>query len=55
MVHLTSSTVHHESGPTKVSRDTSYVTHVMAAVKANPFSSKSLNLVKIITRQWADP
>ena len=37
MLHLTSSHVHHEAGQARVSRDTTCVLHIIAAIEDNPF------------------
>lgn len=53
ILHLHSSGPHHESGWSRVTRDTEMVVKVMAAVETNPFKTATTCLINI-TGQCAD-
>ncbi len=54
MLHLHSSSPHHESGSSRVTRDAEMVVKVMAAVETNPFTTATPCLINISTGQCAD-
>ena len=54
MLHLHSSSPHHESGLRRVTRYAEMVVKVMAAVETNPFTTASTSLINISTGQCAD-
>ena len=54
MLHLHSSSPHHESGPGRVTRDAESMIKVMAAVETNPFNATTTSLINIATGQCAD-
>ena len=54
MLHFHSSSPHHESGLSRVTRDAEMVVKVMAAVETNPFTTASTSLINISTGQCAD-
>ncbi|KAF3844263.1 hypothetical protein F7725_013604 [Dissostichus mawsoni] len=55
MLHLHSSSPHHESGWSRVNRDAEMVVKVMAAVATNPFTTATPSLINISTGECADP
>ena len=55
MLHLHSSSPHHESGWSRVNRDAEMVVKVMAAVETNPFTTATPSLINISTGECADP
>ena len=54
MLHLHSSSPHHESGWSRVNRDAEMVVKVMAAVETNPFTTATPSLINIYTGECAD-
>jgi len=54
MLHLHSANSHHESGPTRVARDSELVQKVMAALESNPFTDSTTNLINVFTGQQAE-
>ncbi|XP_014669530.1 PREDICTED: uncharacterized protein LOC106810621 [Priapulus caudatus] len=54
MLHLHSSSPHHESGVSRVTRDAEMGIKVMAAVETNPFGATTTSLINIATGQCAD-
>ncbi|XP_030833483.1 uncharacterized protein LOC105441519 [Strongylocentrotus purpuratus] len=54
MLHLHSTSPHHESGACRVTRDAEMVIKVMAAVETNPFSATTTSLINVATGQCAD-
>ncbi|KAL3045297.1 hypothetical protein OYC64_013541 [Pagothenia borchgrevinki] len=55
MLHLHSSSPHHESGWSRVNRDAEMVVKVMAAVETNPYTTATPSLINISTGECADP
>lgn len=51
MLHLHSSSLHHKSGWSHVTRDAKMVDKVMAAVESNPFTAITPSLMNILTGQ----
>ena len=54
MLHLHSSSPHHESGLSRVTRDAEMVVKIMAAVETNPFTTATQSLINISTGECAD-
>ena len=54
MMHMNTYNPHHESGNSRVARDSGMILKVMAAVETNPFTSKAETLLNIATGQFAD-
>ncbi|KAK1901877.1 O-methyltransferase cnsE [Dissostichus eleginoides] len=55
MLHLHSSSPHHESGWSRVNRDAEMLVKIMAAVETNPFTTAATFLINISTGECADP